>query len=622
MLPPILVYEKRCGFCRRAMLRAKARTGSRVLYLPRETPLVPRLLGVSQRAARQAVQLVETDGNVYQGAEAVFRTLGRAPGLALITRIARLPVLRWGAELVYRWVSRHRPLAGRIDRALFGRDPTPPSNALVRSLFVRGMGAAYLAAFTSLGAQVRGLYGRRGVSPIAELLDLARERLGDDVWKQYPSIFLAGASDDALTRACRAGQLLSIGLMLGVAPRPTLFALWGLYLSFVSTGREFLSFQWDVLLLETGVAAFVVAPSGLRPGLREEEPPWPAVLLMRWHALRFFYEAGIAKVRSGDETWRARTACRFHYGTQPLPTPLAWTAHSLPRWCHGVSTEAALDIERWAPFLAFAPRRLRRAGFGLLVGLQGLIAATGNYGFFNALSAVMSLWLLDDAVLVRARPLTRPRRTSGLKRLLIGAGAAVLFSASLGAHLLRYGRRAVPEALARLVELGQRAHSLGAYGLFASMTTERPEVVIEASDDAVEWTEYSFRYKPGDPRRGGRWIAPHQPRLDWQMWFAALGAPPRWFFRLLQRLLEASPDVLALLEHAPFGDRPPRYVRAVLYDYRMNDRATRRRTGEHWQRTRLGLYVPAVSLTERTGRGSQPVPPGWKRWKPGAPTAS
>lgn len=602
MLPPILVYEKHCVFCRRAVLRWKARTGSRVLYLPRETPLLPRLLGVSSRAARRAVQLVETDGTIYQGAEAVFRTLGRAPGLALITRIARLPVLRWGAELVYRWVARHRPLVGAIDRALLGRDPTPPSSALVRSLFVRGMGAMYLAAFTSLGAQVRGLYGRRGLLPIAELLDRGKAVLGDDAWKQYPSIFLAGASDEALVRACRAGQLLSIGLMLGLAPRPTLFALWGLYLSFVSTGREFLSFQWDVLLLETGVDAFVVAPSGLRPTFRAEEPPWPAVLLMRWHALRFFCEAGIAKVRSGDETWRARTACRFHYGTQPLPTPLAWTAHALPRWCHRVSTELALDIERWSPLLAFAPRRLRRLGFAVLVGLQTLIAATGNYGFFNALSGVISLWLLDDAVLVRTRPLPRPPRTSGLKRALIDAGAAVLFAASLGAHLLRYGRRAVPEALTKLVDFGQRARSLGAYGLFASMTTERPEIVIEASNDDVEWAEYSFRYKPGDPRRGGRWVAPHQPRLDWQMWFAALSVPPRWFYRLLQRLLEASPDVLALLEHAPFGDRPPRFVRAVLYDYRMNDRATRRRTGEYWQRTRLGLYVPPVTLNERTSR--------------------
>lgn len=590
---PILFYEKHCGYCLRSVRRWQARTGDRVRYLPRQTPLVPLLLGVSQRRARRAVQLWE-NGRVYEGAEAVFRTLGHAPGLRVITRLPRLPILRWFSEWVYRRVARHRVLAARIDRLLLGRDPTPPSSALVRSLFARGLGATYLAAFTSLGAQVLGLYGERGIAPIGELLERAKEVLGKDVWKHYPSLFLGGASDDALVRACRVGQVLSIALMLGIAPRHTLIALWALYESFVSAGREFLSYQWDVLLLETSVAALVVAPSGIRPTWRAEEPSWPAVLLMRWHAFRFFYEAGIAKLRSGDDAWRARTACSFHYQTQPLPTPLSWYAHQLPPTIQKLSTAAALAIECRAPFLAFAPRQVRRLAFLPLAGLQALIAATGNFGFFNPLSVVVSLWVLDDAALVRERPLRRPRRTTGLRRLLSSAGSAVLFAATLGAHWLRYGKRSAPKTLARLVDLGQRARSLGAYGLFASMTRERAEVVVEGSNDGREWVEYAFRYKPGDVHRRAKWVAPHQPRLDWQMWFAALGPPPRWFLRFLERLLEGSPEVLSLLEHAPF--ERPKYVRAMLYDYRLTDRETRRRTGDTWRRKLIGLYVPPVAL--------------------------
>ncbi len=598
VLPSILVYERRCGFCTRSVQRWKARTGHRVLYLPREA-LLPVLFGVSPAASKRSVQLIEPNGRRYDRSEAVFRALSRAPGLGVLKYVPRLPFVRFFADQVYRFVARHRVLAAKVDRMLLGRDPTPPSNALIRSLFVRGMGAIYLAAFTSLGAQVRGLYGKRGVLPINELLNRGREVLGDDAWKHFPSIFLAGASDEALVRACRAGQALSIVLMLGIAPRATLAALWAMYLSFVSTGREFLSFQWDALLLETSVPAVLIAPSGVRPTWRAEEPPWTAVLLMRWYVARFFYEAGIAKLRSGDETWRTRTACGHHYQTQPLPTPLGWYAHQLPPAIHKFSTYAALDIEIYAPFLALAPRRVRRLGFVALTGLQLLIAATGNYGFFNALSVVLSLWYLDDAALLRGRAAAKPRRTSGLRRFLIAAGAAPLFAATLGAHRIGYGKRAVPRAIERLVGFVQRAHSLGVYGLFADMTTQRPEIAIECSNDGSHWQEYSFRYKPGDPRRRPRWVAPHQPRLDWQMWFAALGPPPMWFFRFLQRLLEASPEVLALLERAPFGERRPKYVRARLYRYRVTNSETRKRTGEWWNRELVGVYVPPIALAPK-----------------------
>lgn len=467
-------------------------------------------------------------------------------------------------------------------------------NAVVRSAFVRSLGATYFAAFTSLGAQVRGLYGARGVLPIDEVLEDARA-FGRRRYRVLPTLFWLGASDDALVRACRAGQALSVALMLGVAPRPVIAALWALYLSFVNVGREFLSYQWDVLLLETSVHAFVIAPSGLlaRRARRDEEPPWHAVLLLRWLAARFYYEAGIAKLRFGDESWRARTACAYHYETQPLPTPLAWFAHQLPARFHRYATSAALGIECLAPFFAFGSRRERVAGFVALAGLQVLIAATGNYGFFNLLSIVLTIPLLDDDVLGLAQ---RPRRPpSRVRRFLMAAGEAALFVAGVGAHLMRFGKRDTPRWLERVTEPLVRVRSMSAYGLFANMTKRRLEIELEGSNDLRDWRPYTFRFKPSVPAGRPRFIAPHQPRLDWQMWFAALQRPPPWFYRLMQRVLEGSPEVLALFGSVPFAE-PPRYLRAVLYDQKLTDRATRTRTGRWYRRERLGLYAPPMTL--------------------------
>jgi hypothetical protein len=189
------------------------------------------------------------------------------------------------------------------------------------------------------------------------------------------------------------------------------------------------------------------------------------------------------------------------------------------------------------------------------------------------------------------------RRAGVLRRIAIDLGAAALFALSAAAHALRFGRRAPPEQLTRALAAMAPLRSFNSYGLFSVMTLERPEIAVEGSDDGVRFEEYVFRYKPGDPRKPPRWVAPHMPRLDWQMWFAAMQPPPTWFGRLLMRLLEGSPDVLALFDRVPFSDHPPRYVRAVLYRYRMTDLATRRATGEVWQRELLGLYFPVVTLS-------------------------
>jgi hypothetical protein len=473
-------------------------------------------------------------------------------------------------------------------------------HGLVRWLFLRALGGVYLAAFSSLAAQVIGLYGKRGILPIARLLEHAKELPARDRYLVYPSLFWLDASDKTLVRACRTGQCLSVLLMLGVAPRITSALLWSLYLSFVSVGRDFLAFQWDALLLESGAHAVLVAPPGMRPRF-DREPSRAAVLMMRWLLFRLSFGSGWSKLRSGDPTWRDGTACVYHYETQPLPTRLGWYANQLPLAVQKASTAFAVASELGGSLLAFAPRRLRYVGLAMTSAMQLAIAATGNYGFFNLLTATIALWLLDDDAFARLAPHTREVKPALAERIVtVGAAIPVALLSAIQLTELDVESKTPPK-LRRVWSAVDLLRSLNRYGLFSVMTTKRPEIVIEGSDDGETWRPYAFRYKPGDPRRAPRWVAPHQPRLDWQMWFAALSHPPPWFLRLLVRLLEGSPEVIGLLESTPFPGAPPRFVRALLYDYTMTDRRTRARTGAWWKREELGVYFPAVSLVSTLG---------------------
>ncbi|QRK10175.1 lipase maturation factor family protein [Archangium violaceum] len=503
-----------------------------------------------------------------------------------------------------RWPRRRA--RGRVARLLEGlsaRSVAPPHHRLVRQLFLRALGGLYLIAFTSLGSQVRGLYGSRGIQPMRDLLASPRLlALGRERFHLLPTLFWLDASDKTLVRGIRVGQVLSVAVMMGLAPQAALMGLWALYLSYVSAGREFLSFQWDALLLEMGGLGILTAPAGLRPGPGRYEPSAAQVALLRALVFRLYLGSGVSKLKSGDRTWRELSACDYYYETAPLPTRGGWYAHHLPRKAQRFSTLSVLALETVGPFLAFAPRPLRLAGFWLFAGLQGAIITTGNYGFFNVQSLVLGLWLLDDASLRRLLPSPPPAKPRPVWRT-VGAWlpAAPLLVLGASEILTRFERprRLAPRWLDWLEMKARPLRLVNPYGLFAVMTVRRPEIALEGSDDGETWREYTFRYKVSDPDRAPRQVAPHQPRLDWQMWFAALGSPPTWLLALLLRLLEGSPDVLKLFAHNPFPEHPPRYIRAVLYDYRMTDLETHRRTGAWWTRERLGLYLPPLSLAPR-----------------------
>jgi lipase maturation factor 1 len=491
-----------------------------------------------------------------------------------------------------------------------------PTYRASRWLFLRLLGVVYLVAFLSLAFQIIGLVGAHGLFPAGDYLAQARTTYGPGIWRLLPTVLWLNSSDTALRVLALGGAGLAGLLILDVAPIVVLPLLWLAYLSLVVAGQDFLAFQWDGLLLETGLLAWLWAPAGWLPTLRlTEREPSPVVRWLLWLLLlKLMVLSGLTKLLSGDPTWRTLTALDFHFETQPLPPWTAWFAHHLSGGAHRLMTLAMFVAELLVPFTIVVPARFRRARIGgafLLIGFQLAIAATGNYGFFNLLAIVLCVPLLDDRFLGRVLPSPRdpPPPESSFRRVLVRAVAAVLLVlSSLGAlREAAYtvpaggGRELVPAWAEDLLDAFAPFRSVNGYGLFRVMTTERPEIVVEGSRDGVDWKAYEFRWKPGDPGRRPGFVEPFHPRLDWQMWFAALD--PQGYRSLLesliQRLLEGTPEVLGLLGRNPFQDAPPKYIRLKYFRYFFSSPEERANSGAWWVREPRGNLTQPVSLPER-----------------------
>ena len=501
----------------------------------------------------------------------------------------------------------------------------PPSYLLSRRVFLRLLGLTYLIAFVSLALQVRGLVGADGILPAGLYLDRLRDTYGGQAYRLFPTLLWLSSSDLALTGLCWLGAALATLLVAGIAPVPVLALLWVSYLSLTVAGQTFLAFQWDTLLLETGLLACFYAPRGLRPTLTTETPPSPvARWLLWWLLFRVMFLSGITKIASGDPTWADWTALTYHYATQPLPLWTGWHVHQLPAWIHRLSAGGMFVVELLLPWAIFVParwHRIRLVACAGLVLLQVVIGVTGNYGFFSILAVVLCLTLVDDRAWARVLPFQRTKPApiverdfhhgllgAGWRRRLATIGAMALFALGgltfareIATTVERSGRPSLDLSWSDLVvRWVQPFRSVNGYGLFRVMTVERPEIVIQGSPDGSQWTEWDLRWKPGNPHRRPGLAAPHQPRLDWQLWFAALD--PRgtgyWLSPLMTRLLEGAPAVTALVGDAVFADGPPRYLRLAYYDYRFTTSAERAETGAWWHREFIDYLTEPVSLAD------------------------
>ncbi|HEX2792088.1 MAG TPA: lipase maturation factor family protein [Steroidobacteraceae bacterium] len=591
---PLLVYDGECGFCGYWARYWNLLTGERVSYRPYQE-VAAQYPEIPVADFQRAVQYIAPDGQHASAAEASFLTLSHARGKAFwLALYRRLPGFAAIAERAYAFTAAHRPAFYRISVSLWGREHQPPRHDLVAFLFLRLFGLIYLAAFVSFGVQALGLIGSHGILPLAALVDDVGARVGPVRFYWMPMLFWWNASDAVIEAVCWLGAGLSLLLVFNLLPRLCLLLLYLLYLSLLYGGQDFMTYQWDTFLLEAGFLALLMS-FARTPGL------W----LLRWLLFRFMFMSGMVKLLSGDPNWWNLSALSYHFVTQPLPTPLAWYAAHLSLRTLKFLTVGTFVVELGLPFLIFCPRRLRFiAACGMLL-LQSCILITGNYNWFNLQTMLLCLLLFDDAALQKILPRrltgklpTGAQQTSppGPISLIVGALAVLIVLCSLVQMDLRFGGS--PPAVAQTIDrVFEPLHIVSGYGLFAVMTTQRDEIVIEGSSDGADWREYEFRYKPGDVTRRPRWNIPHQPRLDWQMWFAALEDPRRlrWFSGFLKAVLDNEPAVMALMEKNPFPDRPPRYVRAQFYDYRYSSREEKT-SGLWWHRRLLGLYFPEVSL--------------------------
>ncbi|MBI4992020.1 MAG: lipase maturation factor family protein [Candidatus Harrisonbacteria bacterium] len=592
---PFLIYDGDCAFCRIWIDHWKVLTGSKVVYVPFQE-VADKFPAIPKEEFQKSVILIMPGGEVFAGAEAVFRALAVNRKKSWILWLYNyLPGFSWISELAYNFISRRRAFFYRITRWFWGKEIKPPTYFLVRWLFLRIFGVIYLIAFVSFGWQILGLIGAGGILPANSFLEIIQQRFGLEGYWLAPTIFWLNAGDWLLVAVSIIGAVFSLVLITGFWEKLALLVLFLSYLSLVPVGQIFMSYQWDILLLEVGFLAILLSYS--------VSVTW----LFRLLLFKFIFLSGAVKLLSGDPSWRNLTALNYHYQTQPLPTILAWYAHQLPEWFQRSSVLVMFFIQLAVPFLIFAPRRLRFFAAGSIVTLEALILLTGNYNFFNLLTTLLCIFLLEDSILLRWTPKAIIRffkksfsikRGSYYGKLAIGVISAVIVVINSSQLLaVVFGTEIKP--VVKLQEIIAPFRVVNTYGLFATMTTSRPEIILEGSNDGQNWKEYEFKYKPGNLKRAPQWAAPYQPRLDWQMWFAALGTFRQnlWFVNFAKKILEGSEPVLALLGKNPFPDRPPRYVRAQLYDYQFTNFEEKQKTGDWWKRKLLGNYLPPFNLS-------------------------
>lgn len=458
-------------------------------------------------------------------------------------------------------------------------------------LFLRGVALIYGIAFLSLAVQITGLVGPNGILPFYQTLNYAYMESGWQAWLQIPTVFWIDASDTALKMATYGGVVLAVLLFFERWQTGALIGMYVLYVSLFLAGNLFLSFQWDTLLLETGFFAIFLVQGG---------PNKLLIFMLHWLLFRFRFMSGFFKLYTGDPTWLDLTALRYYFETQVLPHAGSWYFHHLPDWMLTGGVLYVYFTELLVPFFIFLPRPFRIAAALITIFTQLLIMATSNHNFVNLLVIVLCIFLLDDRIIARLLPerlqariktIPMPDSSRTLKTVL-GISAVLIFATSISFFAWRTLPVSYPHFMNQTITIIHRLGLGHIFHVYPVMQVERQELEIQGSNDGINWYPYGFRYKPGPVDKRPPVNIPHQPRLDWMMWFL----PPQirdddyWLQLLLMRLHEGSPQVLQLFEDNPFEDRPPLYLRVVAYEYHFTTPEERAITGNWWKRRYLGVY--------------------------------
>lgn len=476
------------------------------------------------------------------------------------------------------------------------------SGPQVARAFHAALAVIFGVAFASLGQQVQVLIGHRGLLPISSLIERLREA-GEVGFFDFPTLFWLGASDGLLDAGIWLGLALSLLALAGVWTRACFALLVPLYLAFAVACRDLLSFQWDNLLLECGALA-VFLP-------RDRPLPW-IHLLFRLLLFKLYFESGIAKWQSQLGDWQDGTAMTFYYETAPIPTLLAWYAHQLPDWWHHFESRATLVVELIVPFAIFTGRRVRGVALVALTGFQLVNLLTANYGFFVPLALALHLFLVDESDLLRLRARMPRLRAAPVRAPVPPSRASLALAACvaalwLGLSAVEAVRAFVPPGALHDAVDSLRAHRpfrlVNAYHLFGHVTRERIEPEFQTRQGDT-WTAHHFWYKPGPLDRAPPFVAPHQPRVDFRLWFYGLGfrrGVPEYAGVLLHRMC-TDPAAVQPLFTEPLPPRPDA-VRIVFARYHFSDGSE---PGAWWSRSWLGM-IPEASCERARPRILEPT---------------
>jgi hypothetical protein len=478
---------------------------------------------------------------------------------------------------------------------------------LTRFMILRLLGVIYAIAFLVAINQLLPLIGSNGLLPAGIYFKQVREALGSTGagFMRLPSLFWFFHSDAALLTVAWIGFILSLIVIAGFANAPILTVLWLLDMSIVHAGQEWYGYGWEIQLLETGFLAIFLCPLlDMRPFPRRA-PPFPIIVLFRWLIFRIMLGAGLIKLR-GDKIWRNATALYYHFETQPLPGPLSRWFHFLPRMVLKIGVWFNFLAELVAPLFVFWPRIARHIAALIIILFQFILILSGNLSFFNWLTILPALACFDDGFWSKVLPrrLVRKAETAAANaqpsRPMLNTAWAVtivvgLLSIQPAFNILSPGQ--IMNGSFDPFEL------VNTYGAFGTVGQERLNVVFEGTmDDTTNgnarWKPYLYKALPVDPDKRPPQIAPYQLHLDWQMWFAAMDSPDDypWTLNLVWKLLHNDAGVVSLFANNPFPNKPPKYIRAVLYRYAFAKSGNPK--GLWWNRERLGDWIPAMSLND------------------------
>ena len=504
----------------------------------------------------------------------------------------------------------------------------PCSYWLTRFVILRLLGFVYFIAFLVAVNQIVPLVGEHGLTPAKSFLERVTTHAGSrsDGFFLLPSLFWFNVSDSFLLGMAWVGLILSAVVTLGCANAIMMSALWAIYMSFIHVGQDWYGYGWEIQLLETGFLAIFLCPLVDPRPFPKQPPPVLVIWLFRWLIFRIMFGAGLIKLR-GDTCWRDLTCLYYHYETQPIPNPLSWWLHFRPHWFHKFGVLWNHFIELIVPWFAFGPRASRHVAGLLLVSFQVILILSGNLSFLNWLTIVPALACFDDSFLQRffPRQLTQTFLPASDTATPPGSNpSSVPTAASTDWATRIFGagplaQRIPAIALTVLVAIlsispitnmlsshqimntsFNRLHVVNTYGAFGSVGQIRHEIVFEGTSETnltlqTQWKEYEFKAKPGNPMRRPAFVAPYQPRIDWQIWFAAMSTPEQypWTLHFVWKLLHNDPGTISLIANNPFPDRPPAYIRAQYYRYQFSPPGST--DGSWWNRTLEGSWLPPLS---------------------------